>query len=120
MDGTKIVPNHYPGEYDVRWSILLKIAAWVLGIVGAVAAASLIGAASLAFAAVQKLNIINERQQMVIQNQADMKSDLKDVKDQIESEDYLSRSEFREWIRSPERVSAIKAMIDGKPLREGQ
>ena len=103
MEKTKIVPNHVDGEYDVRWSLLIRIAVWFMGIIATVAAAALIAMAALGFATVQKLNIIDERQQMVISNQKEMKSGCKALEDQVAAEDYVTHDEFSHWMTSTER-----------------
>ena len=118
MDRTKIVPNHVDGEYDVRWSVLIKLAVWFTGIIASVATAALIAMAALGFTTVQKLNIIDERQQMVIANQKEMRADLKAVKDYVASEDYLTHGEFNQWMTSTQREKAIHAIITGSPDRE--
>ena len=118
MDRTKIVPNHVEGEYDIRWSFLMRVAVWFMGIIATVAAAALIAMAALGFTTVQKLNIIDERQQTVITNQKEMKGDIKSINDKIAAEDYVSHEEFAQWINSSERAKAINSIVEGKPYRE--
>ena len=118
MDRTKIVPNHNEGEYDVRWSFLIRLSVWFMGIIATVAAAALVSMAALGFATVQKLNIMDERQQMVISNQKEMRADIQNLKDQVSAEDYVSKTEFQAWMLSHEREKAIKSIMAGESGRE--
>lgn len=124
MDGTKIVPNHVENEYDVRWSFLVKCAAWIAGIVAAILAASVAAAAvasvALAFTTVRKLDVIEYKQSEIIRNQSALRVDLQSLTKTVSEEDYLTRTEFKSWLDSTERALSVRAAAAEVLKREGR
>ena len=120
MERTKLVRNGDAEPFDVRWSLLSKLALWFLGIAGTVVAAGTLAGLSLAFESLRKQDVMEERQRVVIANQESFKSAMEELRMKVIDEDYLTRTEFKDWLHSHERTDAVRAIMNGYPNREGE
>lgn len=99
--GTRTVPNGDPlGPRDVEWGVMLKIAAWGVGLVGAIFATIFAAGVLRIFAMSADAEVVKARQVLVLER-------LTRIEVAISSEDYVSRQEFTQWLQSSERRTAV-------------
>lgn len=102
--GTRIVPNGEPNESEVRWGVLVKTAAWAVGLFGSVCAVMLSAAVLRVFEMSSKLDVVEARQVIVLQQMAL-------VNTKLDAEDYVTHAEMNQWLQSDARRAAINAMV---------
>ena len=109
--GTKVVQNGNPNEADVQWGSIVRVAVWLLGILGACLATLFCAGMLRVFAMSAKIDVIEARQVMVL-------DELKVVQNAIASEDYVSREELAGWMGSDARASSVHALARNTPQTE--
>jgi len=101
--GTKVIQNCNPNEADVHWGMIVRVSAWIVAIMGACLATLLCAGLLRVFAMSAKLDVIEARQVMVL-------DELKVVKAAIAAEDYVSRDELAAWAGSETRRESVRAL----------
>ena len=101
--GTKVIQNGNPNEADVHWGMIVRVSAWIVGIMGACLATLLCAGLLRVFAMSAKIDVIEARQMMVL-------DELKVVKEAIAAEDYVSRDELAAWAGSETRRESVRAL----------
>jgi acetyl/propionyl-CoA carboxylase alpha subunit len=81
----------------------MRIAVWTAGIFAAMIATLFCAGMLRIFAMSTKLDVIEARQVMVLE-------DMKYLRATIRAEDYVTRDEFTDWIRSSVRAESVRRL----------